>query len=62
MNKPQYSNEITKLGTVPQAVERYKLCRTKLLEVAKANGAVYRFGRAVRIDIEKLDKAIEQTF
>lgn len=35
MNKPEYSNTITKLATIPQAVERYKLGRTKLMEIRR---------------------------
>ena len=59
MNKSNFSNDITKLATVPQAKERYKLGRTKLMQIAEDNNAVRRFGRSVRIDIEVLDKAIE---
>ena len=58
MKQPQYSNDLTKLATVKQAVERYKLGKTKLMEVAEDNNAIRRFGRAVRIDIEVMDKAI----
>lgn len=58
MNKPEYSNTITKLATIPQAVERYKLGRTKLMEIAESENAVRRFGRSVRIDIPAMDKAI----
>jgi hypothetical protein len=58
MKQPQYSNDLTKLATVKQAVERYKLGKTKLMEVAEDNNAVRRFGRAVRIDVEVMDKAI----
>lgn len=58
MNKPEYSNTITKLATIPQAVERYKLGRTKLIEIAEKENAVRRFGRSVRIDIPAMDKAI----
>lgn len=59
MNKAGYSNNVSKLATVEQAVERYKLGRTKLMQVAEVNGAVRRIGRSVRIDVEVLDKAIE---
>lgn len=59
MNKPEYSNTITKLATIPQAVERYKLGRTKLMEIAENENAVRRFGRSVRIDVPVMDKAIE---
>ena len=58
MNKPQYSNLLTKLGTVPQACERYKIGRTKLMEIAENEGAVRRIGRSVRIDIPLMDSAI----
>lgn len=59
MHKSNFSNELTKLATVPQAVERYKLSRNTLVKFAEDNGAIRRFGRAVRIDIQILDKAIE---
>lgn len=58
MNKPKYSNEITKLATVEQAKDRYKLSRNMLMQIAENENAVHRFGRAIRIDIPKLDKAI----
>lgn len=58
MKQAQYSNNLTKLATVKQAVERYKLGKTKLMEVAEDNNAIRRFGRAVRIDVEVMDKAI----
>jgi hypothetical protein len=59
MNKSNYSNEITKLATVEQAKERYKLSRNTLIKIAEENNAVCRFGRSVRIDVEVFDKAIE---
>lgn len=58
MNKASYSNNISKLATVEQAKERYKLLRNLLLDVAEKENAVRRFGRAVRIDIQIMDKAI----
>ncbi len=58
MNKASYSNNISKLATVEQAKERYKLSRNLLLDVAEKENAVRRFGRAVRIDIPAMDKAI----
>ena len=36
-----------------------KLSRNLLLDVAEKENAVRRFGRAVRIDIQIMDKAIE---
>ena len=56
MNKASYSNNISKLATVEQAKERYKLSRNLLLDVAEKENAVRRFGRAVRIDIQIMDK------
>lgn len=58
MNKPKYSNDVVKLATVEQARERYKLSRNLLIKIAEDNGAVRRFGRAVRIDIPIMDAAI----
>lgn len=58
MNKSSYSNNISKLATVEQAKERYKLSRNLLLAVAEKENAVRRFGRAVRIDVQTMDKAI----
>ena len=59
MHKPSYSNEITKLATVKQAIERYKLGRTALVDYATKVGALRKIGRSVRIDIEVFDKALE---
>lgn len=60
MQKASYSNEkIGRLATISQAKERYKLGRAKIMEVAQQSDAIRRFGRAVRIDIEVMDKAID---
>lgn len=59
MNQAGYSDKIEKLATVKQASERYKLGRTKLMQIAEDSGAIRRIGRIVRIDIPKMDKAIE---
>lgn len=58
MQKANFSNDITKLATVEQAKERYKLSRNKLMEISEKENAVRRFGRSVRIDISVMDKAI----
>ena len=58
MNKSNFSNNVTKLATVPQAVDRYKLSRNTLMRIAYDENAVRRFGRAVRIDVQIMDKAI----
>lgn len=59
MRRAEYTDKIEKLATVAQAIERYKLGRTKLMQIAEANGAVRRIGRAVRIDIPQMDEAID---
>lgn len=59
MKKSNFSDNVTKLATVPQAVERYKLSRNTLMRIADNENAVRRFGRAVRIDVQIMDKAIE---
>ena len=58
MNKASYSNNVSKLATVEQAKERYKLSRNLLIKIAEDNNAIRRFGRAVRIDVPAMDKAI----
>lgn len=58
MNKSKFGNDVTKLATVPQAVERYKLSRNTLMRIADDEKAVRRFGRSVRIDVQIMDKAI----
>ena len=59
MNKMQHSDEITKLATVPQAMERYKISRNTLMKYAEQYNALVKFGKSVRIDIEKFDAGIE---
>lgn len=60
MHKSMFSDEIIKLATVPQAIERYKLSRGMLMKIAENEHAIRRFGKSVRIDIQVLDEAIEQ--
>lgn len=59
MNKASYKKNITKLATIEEARERYRLGRALLLSLAEENNALRRFSRTIRIDIEVLDKAIE---
>ena len=42
------------------ATQRYNLCRNTLYKLAKDAGALYKIGRAVRVDSEKLDKFLEE--
>ena len=60
MYKSNFSNEVIKLATIPQAMERYKISRGTLMKIADNENAIRRFGRSVRIDIEVLGRAIEQ--
>lgn len=57
--KANYSNVVTKYATINQASERYKLGRTKLMEIARKEECLRYFGRAPRIDVPKLDRALE---
>ncbi len=58
MNRAIYEKSAVKLGTVKEAQERYRLGRSKLMEIAENEGAVRRFGRSVRVDVSVLDRAI----
>ena len=61
MNKPKYSNDLSKskLCTTEEMKERYKLSRNTLMKIAMENVAVRKIGRAVRFDIEAMDEAID---
>jgi len=48
----KFSNEIFKMATVPQAIERYKISRKTLMKYAEQYGALVRFGRSVCIDVD----------
>lgn len=58
MNKARYEKTVTKLATIDEARERYRLGRYLLMKIAEDNNAVRRFGKNVRIDIPLMDKAI----
>lgn len=59
MNILNYSDEITKMATVPQAMERYKISRKTLMKYANDLDAVVRFGRSVRINCTKMDAYVD---
>lgn len=59
MKKNQFSNKLTKLAMVPQAMERYKISRKTLMQYAGYANAIVRFGKSVRIDITLMDKYIQ---
>lgn len=52
-------NKPIKLATVDEGKERYRMSRYMLMKIAKEHDAVRHFGKSVRIDVTKLDKAIE---
>lgn len=58
MNRAKYTTPVTKLATVNEARERYRLGRNSLMKIAENNNAVRRFGKNVRIDISIMDKEI----
>ena len=60
MNNNNFSDNLSKLATVKQARERYKVSRLTLMKYAEKYDAVVRFGKSVRIDIEKFDAGIEE--
>lgn len=60
MQNNGFTNDLSKLSTVPQATERYKISRKSLMKYAEIAGAVVRFGKSVRINIEKMDAFVDQ--
>jgi hypothetical protein len=62
MRKSEFTNDVQKLATKLQAKERYKLSTGTIMKIATQANAVRRIGRSVRIDIEVLDKAIEENY
>ncbi len=58
MQKNNFTAEISKLSTVSQAMDRYKLSRLSIMKYADQFDALVRFGRSVRIDVEKFDAGI----
>lgn len=60
MNNNHFSDDLSKLATVKQARDRYKVSRLTLMKYAEKYDAVVRFGRSVRIDIEKFDAGISK--
>lgn len=54
MNKP-LRNDGARFVTPEMAKGRYNLCRKNIIKLAKESGALVKYGRAVRIDVEKMD-------
>ena len=59
MKKTSYTDQITKLATIEQAKDRYKLGRYALMRCASDVGAIIRFGRNIRINIERMDAYVD---
>lgn len=55
-----FTNEITKLATVEQARQRYKISRVSLMKFAKENKAIVHIGRSARIDCTILDDVLSK--
>ncbi len=63
MRKNSFSEEITKLATVRQCQDRYKMSRYLIMKYSKEAGALIKVGtdnRVVRIDVPKFDKWLEK--
>lgn len=61
MQKKQYGNTaVSKLATVLEAQERYRMSRASLIQLAEKANAIRRFGRMIRIDAGLLDKFIDE--
>lgn len=58
MQKANYTDNITKLATVKQAMERYKISRPTLYNLAKEHNSFVKIGKCTRIDCDTLDKAL----
>lgn len=54
MNKPVRNNN-ARFVTPEMAKRRYNLCRENIIKLAKESGALVKYGRSVRVDVEKMD-------
>ena len=62
MNKKRFTDEITKLITIKQAMSRYNMSRYLIMKYTKECGALIKIGedkRVVRVDVMKFDKWLE---
>jgi hypothetical protein len=55
MHTPINRDESAPFITVEMAQKRYNLCRGNTMKLAEDAGALIRFGRACRINVEKCD-------
>lgn len=62
MNAPKYNERISKFCTVNEGMERYRLGRNHLMQLAEEHRAVRRFGRSVRIDARLLDEVFDRLY
>lgn len=54
MNKP-IRNDEAKFITPEMAKSRYNLCRENIMKLARESGSLVKYGRTVRINVEKFD-------
>lgn len=60
MNKAEYtSSGIVKFATIDECKKRYRLSRNTIMKVASDNNALRKIGTCVRVDVTKLDGALE---
>ena len=59
MNKLKACNLEGNLLTCSMVQERFNLGRQTVMQIAKNNGCILKFGKAVRIDAEAFEKALE---
>ena len=60
MRKTIFLTDPVKLATIREAQERYRLGRTSVVKLAQEHGAIRRFGRSLRIDVELLDSVLNR--
>ena len=62
MLKGNFDDTITKLMTVEQGKQRYKVSRATLMRLAEEANAIRRFGRSIRIDAQALDRLVDKLY
>jgi hypothetical protein len=62
MHTPTNRNESAPFITVEMAQKRYNLSRGNVMKVAQDSGALIRFGRACRVNVEKCDAYFVSNF
>lgn len=60
MKRCDFKDTPTKLLTVAEARERYRLSENSIAKYAKLAGAYFKFGKSARIDMIRLDQYIDE--